>query len=186
MTRHHTVSDEIRDSASLYSLGLLEPDEARRYEAHLSDCPVCKAELLALNEVLADVALTAPQAVPPPRLKEDLLRRTLSPVALVRAKEGEWQATPFAGVDVKQLFVDPDTQNVTCLVRMRAGAKYPAHRHASFEHCYVLEGDVSSSDHTLYSGDYEVNAPNSDHSMVTTTGGCLLLIINNQRDQLLA
>jgi hypothetical protein len=57
---------------------------------------------------------------------------------------------------------------------------------AGFEHCYLIEGDVLSSDHALFAGDYEVNAPNSDHVTITTTHGCLLLIINNQRDQMLA
>jgi anti-sigma factor ChrR (cupin superfamily) len=186
MTRHETVTDDIRDASSLYSLGLLDPVEAERFEAHLNACPVCKDELRACNEVLTDVALAGPQVSPHPRVKEGLLRRTLTPAALVRAGEGEWQATPFLGVEVKQLFVDPATQNVTSLVRLRPGAVYPPHRHAAFEHCYVIEGDVVSADHTLFAGDYEVNAPNSDHSTITSTHGCLLLIINNQRDRLLA
>jgi quercetin dioxygenase-like cupin family protein len=186
MTRHETVTDEVRDAASLYSLGLLDPDEAQRFEAHLNACPLCKAELRACNEVLADVALSAPAVRPRPKLKEELLRRTLKPAALVRAGEGDWLATPFPGVEVKQLFVDPVTQNVTSLLRLGAGAVYPPHRHAGFEHCYVIEGDVLSSDHTLFAGDYEVNAPNSDHSTITSKHGCLLLIINNQRDRLLA
>jgi len=190
MTGHETVTDEVRDAASLYSLGLLDPDEAERFEVHLNECPVCKSELRACSEVLADVALSGPQVRPHPRVKEELLRRTLkpsaAPAALVRAGEGEWQATPFPGVEVKQLFVDPATQNATSLVRMRPGAIYPPHRHAGFEHCYVIEGDVLSSDRTLFAGDYEVNAPNSDHPTITTTKGCLLLITNNQRDRLLA
>lgn len=190
MTRHETVTDEVRDAASLYSLGLLDPDEARRFEAHLNACPVCKAELRACNEVLADVALSAPAVRPHARVKEELLRRTLTPTvtpaALVRAGEGEWQTTPFPGVEVKQLFIDPATQNVTSLLRLGPGAVYPPHRHAGFEHCYVIEGEVASSDHTLFAGDYEVNAPNSDHSTITSTHGCLLLLIHNQRDRLLA
>ena len=189
MTLHETVTDEVRDAASLYSLGLLDPDDAERFEAHLHACAVCKSELRACSEVLADVALSTPAVRPHPRVKEQLLRRTVTPTAaapaaLVRSGEGEWQATPFPGVEVKQLFVDPATQNVTSLVRMRAGAVYPPHRHAGFEHCYVIEGDVRSSDRTLFAGDYEVNAPNSDHPTITTTHGCLLLITSNQRDRL--
>jgi anti-sigma factor ChrR (cupin superfamily) len=190
MTPHETLTDEVRDAASLYSLGLLDPDEAQRFEVHLNACPVCKSELRVCGEVLAEVALSAPQARPHPRGKEELLRRTrtpsATPAALVRAGEGEWQATPFPGVEVKQLFLDPATHSVTSLVRMRPGAVYPPHRHAGFEHCYVIEGDVLSSDHRLFAGDYEVNAPNSDHLPITTTHGCLLLLTYNQRDRLLA
>jgi len=185
MTRHDTVTDEVRDATSLYSLGLLDFEEASRFEAHLDACPVCKAELRACNEVLGELALSAPVVSPPPRVKQELLRRSLLPAALVRAGEGEWKATPFPGVEVKQLFVDPATLNVTSLVRLQPGAIYPPHRHVSFEHCYVIEGDVVSTDRALFAGDYEVNGPNSDHSAITSTKGCLLLIINNQRDQLL-
>ena len=82
--------------------------------------------------------------------------------------------------------MDPSTGNVTQLIRMTAGAIYPPHRHFGLEHCYVLEGDLVFDDHTLHAGDYEVASGNSDHSPVTTKHGCLLLIMNNQRDQLLA
>jgi hypothetical protein len=165
MTRHETVTDEVRDAASLYSLGLLDPNEAQRFEAHLNACPLCKAELRACNEVLAEVALSVPAVRPRPRLKEELLRRTLKPAALLRAGDGDWQATPFPGVEVKQLFVDPVTQNVTSLLRLGPGAGYPPHRHAGFEHCYVIEGDVLSSDHTLFAGRSERSefGPFHDH-----------------------
>ena len=139
MTRHETVTDEVRDAASLYSLGLLDTEEAERFEAHLNACPVCKSELRACNEVLADVALSTPAVRPRPRLKEELLRRAFKPAGLVRAGEGEWQATPFPGVEVKRLFVDPATQNVTSLVRLgpdvgrslRGGLSVGRRRHAT-------------------------------------------------------
>lgn len=76
--------------------------------------------------------------------------------------------------------------NVTQLVRLAPGAKYPPHRHAGLEHCYVLEGDLVSDVHTIYAGDYEINSPHTDHLPVSSKNGCLLLIINNQRDTLLA
>jgi anti-sigma factor ChrR (cupin superfamily) len=68
---------------------------------------------------------------------------------------------------------------------MAPGAVYPAHRHAGPEHCYVLEGDLVFEDHVLNAGDYEVAAPSSDHSFVTTTRGCLLLLFSHVNDQLL-
>jgi anti-sigma factor ChrR (cupin superfamily) len=50
----------------------------------------------------------------------------------------------------------------------------------------VLEGDLVFDDHTLFAGDYEVAPDTTHHSPVTTNHGCLLLIMNNQQDQLLA
>jgi hypothetical protein len=50
----------------------------------------------------------------------------------------------------------------------------------------VLEGDLVFSDHILYAGDYEVSVPSTDHALVTTHAGCLLLLTNNQADQVFA
>ena len=108
------------------------------------------------------------------------------PPVIYRAGEGEWQDSGFPGLTLKQLFVDPFTGNATLLLRMTAGAVVPRHRHFGLEHCYVLEGDLVFDDHTLYAGDYEVAAESIDHSPATTRHGCLLLIMNNQRDQQLA
>ena len=83
------------------------------------------------------------------------------------------------------MFEDTATGNTTLLVRMSPGAVYPSHRHAGLEHCYVLEGDLVFADHALQAGDYEVAHSDTDHSSVTTRGGCLLFIINNVRDQIL-
>lgn len=184
MTLHEAISDEIRDRATLFSLGLLEPEESRHFEAHLKTCPACEAEVRACSEVAADLAYSLPESSPRPRVRQEVLRVAASASVLKRARDGTW-LSPFPGIDVKQLFIDPATLNVTSLVRMKPGAVYPSHRHASQEHCYVLEGDLVFSDHTLLAGDYEVSATSTDHSIVTTTQGCLLLIINNQRDQLL-
>jgi hypothetical protein len=50
----------------------------------------------------------------------------------------------------------------------------------------MLEGDLAFRDHTLHAGDYEVSVPSSDHSPVTTNNGCLVLIMHNHNDQILA
>jgi len=188
--KHEMVTDELQQVALLYSLGLLEPELASTFHEHLeSGCPVCESELRGFNEAVAQLAGSLPEAKPRPSVRRELLDRVgreRARAAIFRAQEGQWQASPFAGVSLKQLFVDPTTGNVTSLVRMTPGAVYPPHRHAGLEHCYVLEGDLIFHDHTLHPGDYEVAVAASDHSSVTTKNGCLLLIINNQRDQLLA
>ncbi len=162
---------------------MLEAPEASTFEGHLAECDVCRAEARAFGEVSSELASALPVSRPAPRVKAELLRRTAPLRFRIRADEGAWQATPFAGVEVRQLFVDASTGNITSLVRLAAGAKYPPHRHAGLEHCYVLDGDLVFTDHTLHAGDYEVNAPGTDHSPVTSHAGCLLLIINNQDDQ---
>jgi anti-sigma factor ChrR (cupin superfamily) len=186
MARHEAVSDEIRERAALYSVGMLDPAESGSFERHLGECGVCRGEVRAYAGATAALAFAIPETRPSPRVRQEVLRRTMPARALMRADEGAWQATQFPGVEVKQLFVDPATGNVSSLVRLQAGARYPAHRHAGLEHCYVLQGDLAFTDHTLHAGDYEVNAPSTDHSPVTSQGGCLLLLITSQADQVFA
>jgi anti-sigma factor ChrR (cupin superfamily) len=187
--KHDMVNDEVHEMASLYTLGLLEPELAAGFERHLEGCAVCESEVRGFTEATAQVLGAVKEAAPPDRLRQELLNRIGgSPSAhlVFRAGEGEWRDSAYPGLAVKQLFADPSTGNVTSLIRMKAGAIYPPHRHFGVEHCYVLEGDLLFDDHTLYAGDYEVAPESTDHSPVSTRNGCLLLIMNNQGDQLLA
>jgi anti-sigma factor ChrR (cupin superfamily) len=192
---HETITEEQRELASLFSLGMLDADESRDFEAHLGGCPSARevqdlrAMFVAVSATIAeDVAEALPADVPPPHLKERLMRRIAaeavpSPV-IQRAHEGVWE-TILPGVDVKRLFIDPITSSVTSLVRVARNAVYPAHRHMGMEHLYVLDGDIIFEDHTLTDGDYEVRMPDSNHSPARTTEGCLLLVINSGHDQFL-
>jgi len=82
-----------------------------------------------------------------------------------------------------RLYEDPIRGDLTSLVRMSPGARYPSHHHASLEHCYVLEGDLIFEDHTLVAGDYSACSANRDHTAATTKNGCVLFIIHNAQDQ---
>ena len=193
---HHAVTDDLRDQASLFSLGLLESGEAAIFEAHTQECELCAEELRASVALVACITATLAEdaaVAPAPHVKEKLLRRIGTPAslnvatmagAIVRADEGRWHSY-LPGIDVKRLFVDPVTRSVTSLLRVAAGAVYPAHRHAGLEHMYVVDGDAIFDDHTLNTGDYEARRPESLHSTVTSTDGCLLLVIHHQHDEIL-
>ena len=188
--QHFTATGETQETASLYSLGLLEPAEAIAFEEHCKACPVCAGDVRAFSEAGAQLALALPEASPSPSVRRELLKRTGGdapdrPFVLMRSSEGAWADLPFPGISVRPMYTDPATGAITSLVKMQPGAVYPGHHHAGMEHCYVLEGDLVFSDHTLYAGDYEVAPETTDHSSVTTVHGCLLLIINNVHDQLL-
>jgi len=183
MAGHASVNDEIREVASAYALGLLEAPATLEFEKHLSECAVCQSETKAFHEATEELAYALPMAEPPPRLRTELLRRLAPPRVLVRADEGAWQKTPFAGIEVRRLFMDKVTGTVTSLLRVAAGAVYPAHWHGGVEHVYVIDGDLIFNDHTLDTGDYEVNLGSTDHSSITTKTGCLALVIHNTADQ---
>ena len=182
-SKHDVVTDELREWALLFSLGLLDDDMASGFQQHLeAGCAVCEAELREFREATAVTVHALPEESPHPRVREKLLSQVsgkLSRRTVLRSNEGEWAATPFPGVTSKQLFFDRETRMVTSLVRMTSGSIFPSHRHEGPEHSYVLEGDVRFEDHTLQPGDYEVALPSSAHTSITTNQGCLLLIINH-------
>lgn len=104
---------------------------------------------------------------------------------LQRGSEGEWEPTAALGVEVKKLFVDEKRKYATMLVRMAVGTAYPGHRHAGFEECYVLQGDLHVGDIVLHPGDYQRAEGGSIHGVQKTKHGCLLLIVSSLEDELL-
>jgi anti-sigma factor ChrR (cupin superfamily) len=106
---------------------------------------------------------------------------------MIHPSDEEAAAVPDAESFGDRLFVDPVTTTITFLVRVAAGAVYPAHIHRGSEQLYVLDGDIVFDDHTLTTGDYEVRSPDSRHSSATTAPGedCLLLVISSGRDEFL-
>jgi anti-sigma factor ChrR (cupin superfamily) len=180
--------DEYLELAPLYAAGALDPSATAEFEAHIgSGCAACAAELRALEETVAELALALPPRQPRAGLRTRLMDRIASPPpasfsVLVRASQVEWRSAGVPGVMMKTLFVDKATGNVTSLLKVEPGAIYPAHRHAGTEHTYVIDGDVIFNDHELDTGDYEVAMAASDHSSVTTREGCLLLLIHNQHE----
>lgn len=104
---------------------------------------------------------------------------------LQRGSEGEWEPTAVAGVEVKKLFVDQKRNYATMLVRMAAGTAYPGHRHAGFEECYVMQGDLHVGNIVMHAGDYQRAEGGSIHDVQKTEQGCLLFIVSSLDDELL-
>ena len=64
---------DLHDLTAAYALDALEPAEAEAYEAHLSQCEECRAQLAELNESAVALAFGAVAPAPPPRLRESIL-----------------------------------------------------------------------------------------------------------------
>jgi anti-sigma-K factor RskA len=62
-----------------YALGSLDEEEAIQVAEHLDACPGCRAELLAYQAVADGLALAAPDAVPPSKLKQQILGQLQMP-----------------------------------------------------------------------------------------------------------
>jgi quercetin dioxygenase-like cupin family protein len=233
MQIHEFLDDDLRDSAALFVLDSMEPDDARAYRLHVLQCNVCRREVESLARSARDLALLAPVEQPSPQLFGRVLERirggdatrpvlsrgvsnqgsvTTKAAERVEASEGNpaqvWKAwsdsggidragflfvggaeggfepTGFEGIEARRLFVDHDNDRVTMLVRMRAGARYPGHVHASAEECYVVSGDLHVGDRRMHAGDFQRAEPGSLHPVQSTENGCVLLLTSSLHDEL--
>ncbi len=103
---------------------------------------------------------------------------------ILPATAGTWNETGYPGISIRQLYVDHPRGQFTALVRMNAGAVFPAHSHEFAEECLVLEGDLRFGDKVLYAGDFLRTAPGFQQQEQTTGSGCLLYITGPIESQL--
>lgn len=185
---HPEITDEIRETASLWSLGALSPEESVAFEGHFAECDVCRTEAEAFEEIAAALSRSIPEVQPGESLRNRVLARTKPTepgMHVTRSNEGKWTSTPFPGVRVKVLYVEPATKVATLLLHMEAGATYPAHRHSAVEQCLVLEGDLRLGQTVLGPGDYNRNDAFSTHGKLRTDTGCKCLMVVSLKDELL-
>jgi anti-sigma factor ChrR (cupin superfamily) len=79
------------------------------------------------------------------------------------------------GVEMRRLFKHMHSGYEVALVRYRAGASVPMHRHVADEHVYVLEGSQRDERGRYPAGSYVFNAAGSSHG-VSSDEGCLALV----------
>lgn len=83
-----------RDDAGPWVLGALEDADARAFAAHLEGCADCRSEVAELQPVADVLPMAAPQEVPPPELKDRIMRVVESEAALLRAAGPEADRAP--------------------------------------------------------------------------------------------
>lgn len=183
---HDRITDEVRELASLYAIGAMPSVEAENYAAHLGECAVCNSEVREFEAVAAELGETCAIA-PPAALKAQLMDRTAAPARklapvidfVLRGEDGDWTPVPHStGVYRRRLFLHPTTGDETVLVRMDPGGKFPAHPHLGVEQLYVISGELTFDDHTLYAGDYEAASAGHHHAAATTKTGCMILVVH--------
>jgi len=206
------LTDSELELAALYALAALSGPEMEALEREQREHAAFWREVRSLRDAAAGLAESGPRARPRrdlwPAIRARLGTRGGAPhdAATLRtqvwkawraqrpsddwtlaARDGDFEPTDLAGIRVRRLFVDEEADRITMLVRMDAGAAYPAHRHGGAEECYVLEGDLEIvGKQELRAGDYQRMETGSLHPVQRTRGGCLLLITSSRHDELVA
>lgn len=132
-----------------------------------------------VSDLVESISAVDPGRARAGRIRDKLLakvrREDTQPPGLktVTEADGAWEETS-PGNWVKPLRSDGET--VSVLVRLEAGAVFPAHSHSEDEETFVLEGKTRFGEIELAAGDYHFAQKGTEHGAVTTETGCLLFI----------
>jgi anti-sigma factor ChrR (cupin superfamily) len=179
---HATTTDDVLETASLYVLGALPPDERAAFERHLAEgCRTCAREVASLGAVVGDLGHAAPARAPRREVRDRLLERVANPVTLLRASEGDWQREA-TGLDGRALHHDAREGRATSLVRVPPGGGCPQGALASAEQLYVLAGEVTIEGERLGVGDFAAASAPILGRATAGEAGCTLLVVTSGGD----
>ena len=84
--------NHVTDELELYSLGALTPADRARVAAHLVECPACREQARAIDEVVQELPETLPDRDAPGRLRERILSSARADLVAARApaRETAW------------------------------------------------------------------------------------------------
>jgi anti-sigma factor ChrR (cupin superfamily) len=100
---HPFGPEELREVGSLYSLGILPPEQMRLLEEHLRQgCPSCMEEIDSFLSVADELAHLAPQIDPSPGLRAKLLDLAGRDLASREAAAAAVAAAPAAPMAIAQ------------------------------------------------------------------------------------
>jgi anti-sigma factor ChrR (cupin superfamily) len=183
---HPQLTDDLREELALYAFGLLEGELQVRMKDHLTaGCAVCNSEYHALTALVGELPKALDKTAPPPHVKERLLARVRASddqprpgIFVLRHDARAWKPTAAPGVSYAQLYRDSATR--TTLLRLEPGSRYPAHHHRVLEQTWVIEGSCRIGEVRIARGDFAYALAGSDHGIVESDEGCVLLIIESQ------
>ena len=77
----------VTDELELYALGALAPGDSARVAAHLSECPACREQARAIDEVVQELPETLPGRDAPGVLRERILATAKADLSAERAPQ---------------------------------------------------------------------------------------------------
>jgi anti-sigma factor ChrR (cupin superfamily) len=186
--RNSCVQSEV---TCAYAAQALAPGEITAAEAHIASCPDCRRELENLRPVL-DRFVCWPTDVLRP--SKSLQHRLAVRIAAETGHDPVWppprqwpvpqweQVAP--GIECKLLANDTERHRISMLVRLAAGASYPAHTHAGVEELHLLDGELWIDGRKLVPGDYNYGAPGAQDESVWSETGCTCVLVTSTDDRL--
>lgn len=191
------------DLIPLYISGALDGEELHDFETVLyrSSHELQKA-LKEWEGTEISLASVSRPVKPPDGLRERVIRRIREAHAAERAMEGpgqariihgkgiysvfpdamEWQEHPVPGIRFKVLSESKKRGTVTMLMNVSAGARFPEHHHSGEEECYILSGSILLNGRRLGPGVLHLGEENSEHAVLATDEGALLLLVVSKED----
>ena len=92
---------------------------------------------------------------------------------------------PVSGMSWHKISYNKETGHGSYILKMEPGAKSLPHKHINYEEFLMLDGELLDLDNKVFKkGDFITFEPGSSHSSYTETG-CLLLVFQRDRNELL-
>lgn len=169
--------------AAELALGVLGSDAHVEATLKLHADTAFAAEVEEWEIRLAPLALEIAPVEPAPALLgriESAIAKREMPLPggrTLRALDGEW--IDFApGVRARPIWQNETTKRHAVLLEVEPGATYPEHDHDDDEEFYMLSGDITFGDVTLYAGDYHVAYRGSHHGHGVSRNGCRCIMVS--------
>jgi anti-sigma factor ChrR (cupin superfamily) len=130
------------------------------------------------DEINAAIASKITPTIPAPevamRIKTKLMQRVQAGTQhFTFANQGEWESV-FEGVQIKLLYKNGKQKSF--LMKMAENTSVPGHLHAHDEESFVLEGSVVLEGILCHVGDYHYAQAGSQHQVMKSAEGCMLLV----------
>jgi anti-sigma factor ChrR (cupin superfamily) len=174
-----------------YALQILPANERVAAQAHIAGCSDCRREFASLRPVITRFAAWPTDVLRPTRplqkelahrIAEEMGKEPVSPPA-PHVSEPPWeQVAP--GTECKLLACDAANHRVGMLVRLSAGASYPARTHAGLEELHLLNGELWIDGRKLVPGDYNCGAPGANDEIAWSETGCTCVLLTSTEDVL--
>lgn len=189
--------DQLDEQAMLYALGSLAETERQQFESCLQ-CPhsAAPAKLAAYTHLVGSISASLqPEKAPNPELRARIMAAIEPPVAADAPKvqeppsaitflmqnEGPWHATPYSGVQLRELS-NASAEMAIFMLNLEPGTKFPDHDHHGSEDMYLLSGDLDINGKRMGPGDFMHSDPSTKHHDMYSAGGCQAIVVTSRKN----